>query len=129
MYIGLHGLQVQVKLTVTAQYCCKRGKLPLYAVNGSGPNFQRCCWLKLLDIQIPRLNAIYKILLNLEHILQKHAAVFQLGLSELKGTKVHLSMKPDISPTFCKHAQYIMHCEKKSTRKSIASSRKAYSNL
>ena len=59
-------------------------------------------WLKLLDIHIPRINAIHEKTLSLEHVLQKHAAVFQPGLGELKGTKVHLPVKPDISPTFYK---------------------------
>ena len=71
-------------------------------MNGSGPNLLGRYWLKLLDIHIPRINAIHETSLSSEHVLQNHAAVFQLGLGELKGTKVHLSVKPDILPTFYK---------------------------
>ena len=97
-----HSLQVLGKVTVTAQYVRKCRKLPLYIVNGSGPNLLGRYWLKLLDIHIPCINAIHETSLSLEHMLQKHAAVFQPGLGELKGTKAHLSVKPDISPTFYK---------------------------
>ena len=100
-FVG-HSLQVLGKVTLTAQYGRKCRKLPLYIVNGSGPNLLRRYWLKLLDIHIPRINAIHETTLSLEHVLQKHAAVFQPGLGELKGTKVHLPVKPDISPTFYK---------------------------
>ena len=97
-----HSLQVLGKVTVTAQYGRKCRKLPLYIVNGSGPNLLGRYWLKLLDIHIPRINVIHETSLSLEHVLQKHAAVFQPGLGELKRTKVHLSVKPDISPAFYK---------------------------
>ena len=120
-----HSLQVLGKVTVTAQYGRKCRELPLYIVNGSGPNLLWRYWLKLLDIHIPRINAIHETLLSLEHVLQKHAAVFQPGLGELKGIKVHLSF----CQHFTNHAQYLMHCEKKLTTKSIILSRWVYSSL
>ncbi len=97
-----HDLPVLGKVHVTVNFRRKSHCLPLYIVSGSGPNLLGRCWMKILRISIPCINAINEAPLSLQYVLDRHAAVFQLGLGEFKGPKVHLSVKPDASPTFCK---------------------------
>ena len=60
-------------------------------------------WLKQLDITIPRINNISDSATSrLLQIIDKHTAVFQPGLGELKGQKVHLSVDLTTQSVFCK---------------------------
>ena len=96
------------KVRVTARYGLNRCKLALYIVNGFGPNLLGRYWLKLLDIGIPRINAIQSsspVIPGLRKVLDKHAAVFEPGHGEFKGLKVHLSVNSDAQPVFCKPCQ------------------------
>ena len=101
-YAG-YQLEVMGRLNVTASHGRRRRKLPLYVINGAGPNLLGRAWLKQLDITIPRINNICdSATSSLQQIIDKHTAVFQLGLGELKGHKVHLSVDPTTQPVFCK---------------------------
>ena len=101
-YAG-HQLEVVGRLNVTVSHGRRRRKLPLYVINGAGPNLLGRAWLKQLDIAIPRINNIsYSATSRLQQIIDKHTAVFQPGLGELKGQKVHLSVDPTTQPVFCK---------------------------
>ena len=91
------------RLNVTASHGRRRCKLPLYVINGTGPNLLGRAWLKQLDITIPRINNISdSVTSKLQQIIEKHTAVFKPNIGELKGQKVHLSVESTIQPVFCK---------------------------
>ena len=100
-----HGIKVMGKTPVYARINRKGRKLPLYIVDGLGPNLLGRYWMKLLELHIPRINAIDaqpNKSAGLHQILQKHDAVFEPGLGKFNGPKVHLQVDANVPPVFCK---------------------------
>ena len=103
-YAG-HGIKVVGKTSVYARINRKGRKLPLYIVDGLGPNLLGRYWMKLLELHIPRIHAIDSqptTSAGLHQILLKHDAVFEPGLGKFNGPKVHLQVDPNVPPVFCK---------------------------
>ena len=80
-------LKVLGSMRAQVEYKEQKGDLPLLVVAGKGPALLGRDWLQHS---------------GLEGILQKHAAVFQDELGELKGTKAKISVDPTVEPQFHK---------------------------
>ena len=73
-YAG-HGIKVVGKTSVYARISCNGREVPLYIVDGLGPNLLGRYWMKLLELHIPRIHAIdsqHITSAGLHQILRKH---------------------------------------------------------
>ena len=103
-YAG-HEPVVVGRLNVTASRGRRRRKLPLYVINGAGPNLLGRAWLRQLDITIPRINNVSgSVTSRLQQIIGKHTTIFQLDLGELKGQKCTCQWTQPLSLYFVNHA-------------------------
>jgi len=76
-------------------------QLHVYVVDGRGPNLMGRDWLGSLNLTVGVINSLLTPA-GLQEILDKHAAVFSNKLGTLKGVKVKLQTKPDVTPQFFK---------------------------
>ena len=93
-------LKVLGSMRAQVEYKEQKGDLPLLVVAGKGPALLGRDWLEHLKLDWQQLHSIQHS--GLEGILQKHAAVFQDELGELKGTKAKISVDPTVEPQFHK---------------------------
>lgn len=91
--------------TVHVSYNDQSAELPLIVVQGEGPNLLGRNWLCKIRLawETLRVNTVQTT--TKDSILENHKALFRDELGKLKGYQVHIDIKPDAKPKFCKPRQ------------------------
>ena len=92
--ITVHG-----EMSVHVTYLNQSFVLPLLIVNGDGPALLGRNWLEHLRLDWPRL-AYTPVSADTQSLLDAHQEVFKDELGTVKDTKISLTIKPDVKPSF-----------------------------
>jgi len=87
-------------LNVNAEYQGQKAVVPLLVVWGSGPSLFGRDWLSYFKLDWKSIHLLQGS--SLDHVLQRHKAVFQDGLGKLQGYQAVIQVDPDAQPRFCK---------------------------
>ena len=87
--------QVQVKVTYKNQEI----EAPLLVVASDGPTLFGRNWLQLLQLDWKEIRYMTTAI---EKLLQRHEVIFKDELGTMKNIQVHLCVKPDVVPKFCR---------------------------
>ena len=87
-------------LQVNVEYNGQKAIVPLLVVRGSGPSLLGRDWLSYFKLDWKSINLLQGS--SLDHVLQRHKAVFQDGLGKLQGYQAAIQVDPDAQPRFCK---------------------------
>ena len=87
-------------LNVNAEYQGQKAVVPLLVVRGSGPSLFGRDWLSYFKLDWKSIHLLQGS--SLDHVLQRHKAVFQDGLGKLQGYQAVIQVDPDAQPRFCK---------------------------
>ena len=94
-------------VSVGVNYKGQSIELPLLVVPGDGPSLLGRNWLSHIKLDWHSLFRIsrennFDTVQNLNQILDKHKNVFLPGLGTMKDTKIHIQLKPNAEPKYCK---------------------------
>ena len=73
--------------------------LPIVVVAGSGPSLFGRNWLKAIKLDWKEIKSVST---ELQHLLQKHSALFKDEMGRMKGITAKLTAKPDAQPKYCR---------------------------
>ena len=94
------------EITVSVQYKKQEKQLTLQVLKSEGPTLLGRDWLKHIVLDWKSLKNIKQAAKNrLELLLEENAEVFKDELGSLKDVKVHIHVKTDAQPHFCKPRQ------------------------
>ena len=89
-------------LNVQASYEGQNKVVQIHVVKGDGPSLLGRDWLQSIKLNWAQINLLSSPSPALDKLLDKHAALFQEGLSLLKDVTVKLHVRPDGVPKFHK---------------------------
>ena len=87
--------------TVTVSHNNQTVQLPLLVVSGNGPNLLGRDWLRHLQLAWHTIRQVNHST-SASAIAEHYSELFRDELGELKGQTVHINMKADAKPRFCK---------------------------
>ena len=87
-------------LTVEVEHNSQKMELPLFVVDGNGPNLLGRDWLEKLSIDWRSVHHI--TVTKVSSVCQEFPEVFQEGLGTLKGFQATIHVDQDAKPVFCK---------------------------
>ena len=96
-------LSVLGAATVHVKYQGQEEQLPLLVVKGGGPSLMGRDWLRKIRLNWKELNHLRSpSILTLQHVLRRHAEVFQDKLGTVQGAAAKIRMDPQVQPCFCR---------------------------
>ena len=87
--------------TVAVKHNNQTAQLPLLIVSGQGPNLLGRDWLRSLQLAWHTIRQVRQAS-SASDITERYSELFRDGLGKLKGQTVHINMKADAKPRFCK---------------------------
>jgi hypothetical protein len=95
-------IQVIGNCTVTVEHNFQKAELPLLVVAGKGPNLLGRNWLRHLKLAWHTIRHVDQTPSTASNITEQYSELFRDDLGQLKGQWVHISMRDDARPVFCK---------------------------
>ena len=85
---------------VNVKYGGQEANLPLVVVKGEGPSLLGRNWLSQLILNWHEI--FWSHNLSLKEVLEKHKAVFEMGLGKVTGYEAKILVDPEAHPKYCK---------------------------